>query len=274
MHCADLFTLCNAQPNASVDMILCDLPYGVTEATGDNRIPIEPMWDTFKRIIKPCGVIVLTATEPFASLLRVANLGWFKYDWIIYKQSIVTNVFHAKNRPMVAHENILAFSSGGMGHEGRLTNRMPYYPQMTKGTPYCKTRGKSGMGAPGGRIVKDRPSWRVYIQNNQGERYPKSVLFSYKNNNFKTFHPFQKDVEIFEYLIRTYTQPGAIVFDPCVGSGTTATATFRAGRHYICGDIMPEYVDIAQRRVQNADPYHAKQLDDTHTQLSLFQESA
>ena len=229
----DLLTLCGALPSQSVDMILCDLPYGTTACSWDSIIPLEPMWEQFKRVIKPRGAIVLTASQPFTSKLVMSNIDWFKYEWVWIKeqgkQPQLANI-----RPQKAHESVLIFASFGPN----------YNPQFWVDVPYNKKAAitkQSKTHAPG---------FYGLAKSNQEARYPISYLYSSSETGL---HPTQKPVALFEYLIRTYTQAGELVLDPCIGSGTTAIAARQTGRHFIGGDITLEYVNIARARL--AKPY-------------------
>lgn len=249
IHHTDPLTLCGALPSQSVDMILCDLPYGTTACSWDSIIPLEPMWQQFKRVIKPRGAIVLTASQPFTTRLIASNYEMFKYEWI-WEKSMVGGFVHAKNKPLKSHENVLIFSLGTTVHEGQSDIRMCYYPQMETGKPYKKTQrhtNTSILHAPSKANFEFVGSTSM-----SDERYPTSVI-RFPNSNYQSIHPTQKPVALFEYLIRTYTQPGEVVLDPCIGSGTTAVAARQTGRHFIGGDITLEYVDIARARL--AKPY-------------------
>lgn len=246
----DLLTLSGILDDQSVDMILCDLPYGTTACAWDTVIPFEPMWEQFKRVIKPRGAIVLTASQPFTSALVMSNVKWFRCEWIVVKPN-GTGFLNASRQPMKNHESVIVFANGA--HD--------YYPQKSKGKKYRKIRGAER------EFVRD-PNVGGYTTNNNGDRFPKSVIhYSWETG----LHPTQKPVPLFQYLIRTYTLPGELVFDPCVGSGTTAVAAHLTGRRYICGDTSEEYVNIARERVASCDPLKAKKVDDNTTQLSLFE---
>jgi site-specific DNA-methyltransferase (adenine-specific) len=236
-------------PDQSIDCILSDLPYGTTACHWDSIIPLEPMWAQFKRVIKPRGAIVLTASQPFTTRLIASNYEIFKYEWI-WEKSIVGGFVHAKNKPLKSHENVLVFSLGTTVHEGQSDIRMNYYPQMEKGKPYRKTQRHTNTGilhAPSKANLEFVGSTSM-----SDERYPTSVI-KFPNSNYESLHPTQKPVALFEYLIRTYTQPGQLVLDPCIGSGTTAVAARQIGRHFIGGDITLEYVNRARARL--AKPY-------------------
>jgi site-specific DNA-methyltransferase (adenine-specific) len=236
IHEADLFDLCAQLDAGSVDMILADLPYGTTACSWDTVIPFEPMWAAFKRIIKPRGAIVLTASQPFTSALVMSWPQGFRYEWI-WRKSRGTTFALADVMPLRTHESVLVF--------GKQT---PHYePIMLMGERY-KTR-KNGAGTMGGSRINadDRTlEWR-------NERFPNSVIDVMSLRQQDVLHPTQKPVALFEYLIRTYTQPGELVFDPTAGSGTTAVAARQTGRDYIVGDSSPEYVAIMRERLDK--PY-------------------
>lgn len=259
IQCMDALELCALLPDASVDMILCDLPYGTTACSWDNVIPFEPMWAGFKRIIQPRGAIVLTASQPFTSALVMSNPAWFRYD-LVWHKTQATGHLNANIAPMREHESILIFGDG----------KIVYYPQMMK------------KPAENIRPLMSRKNTNVYGSfREDADRgipldvtYPRSVIkFANPNHGEAGLHPTQKPVALFEYLICTYTQEGETVFDPCVGSGTTALAAHKTGRKYICGDFTRKYVEIARKRLQDADPYQPTKIDEAHTQLSLFQDS-
>ena len=219
----------NRIEDKSIDMILCDLPYGTTACKWDTIIPFEPLWKQYKRIIKDKGVIVLTASQPFTSLLVTSNLKMFKYEWIWEKEQGV-NFLLSKKVPLKVHENILVFGGNN------------YFPQMEKGKPYLSGKGNSG------DVTKNV----IKIQTkNEGTRYPRSVI---KINREVGLHPTQKPVELFEYLIKTYTKEGDIVLDNCMGSGTTAIACMNTNRNYIGFELDKGYYDIILERIKNHKP--------------------
>lgn len=234
VHHMDIFELCDRVYRAGiqVDCIASDLPYGTTACTWDTIIPFARMWAAFKRIIKPRGAIVLTASQPFTSALVMSNLGMFRYEWIWGKTN-GGGFLNANRQPLKRHENILVFSEA----------QTVYHPEFGNGKPY---RSRS---AAAGETTFDQ-TVAGWITENDGSRYPTSIL-DFPNDI--GFHPTQKPVALFRYLIRTYTHPGELVFDPCVGSGTTAVAAREEGRNFICGDSSPEYVAVARKRL--AQPY-------------------
>jgi hypothetical protein len=224
-------------PDKSIDMILCDLPYGTTQCKWDSIIPFELLWGQYRRVIKPNGAIVLTAMQPFTSALVMSNPKMFKYDWT-WKKPRGTGHLNAKRQPMRDKEDVLVFSDG-----------VPVYnPQYSKGGPYSKMKG--------GRTTRDSTAdcygsfynGAEYRNDNKGFRYPKQVIeFGVVERN--TLHPTQKPVPLFEYLIRTYTNEGEIVLDNCMGSGTTAIACINTGRNFIGIELDETYFNIAQKRI-------------------------
>lgn len=220
-------------PDHSIDMILCDLPYGTTQCKWDTVIPFDCLWEQYNRIIKKNSIIALTAAQPFTSLLVSSNIKNFKYSWI-WEKSKATGFLNAKKRPLVAHEDILIFSNG--------TPR--YFPQMVEGEPYMK-----------GRILRKVDvygSQRETLAKSDGQRYPRTVqYFKTAESEGKTIHPTQKPVALFEYLIKTYTNEGDIVLDNCMGSGTTAIACMNSGRNYIGFEKDTKYFEQIQSRINN-----------------------
>lgn len=201
-------------PSNSIDMILCDLPYGVTQCEWDSVLPLDKLWLEYKRIIKQDRMIVLTSVQPFTSLLVTSNLPWFKYDWI-WKKPKGTGHLNVKKQPMKDKEDILVFASG----------KPRYFPQMLSGLPY-KSR-------PGKRKEQDCYGEHKEIRNdNNGFRHPKQVLeFPIVERNRR--HPTQKPVELLKFLIKTYSLPGEIVLDNCMGSGSTGDACINTDRNFI-----------------------------------------
>lgn len=216
----------------SFDMILCDLPYGTTACVWDTIIPFEPLWEQYKRIIKDNGAIVLTASQPFTSMLVMSNLEWFKYEWI-WRKTKATGFFDAKKRPLNDHENICVFYVG----------QPTYNPQMTL-AKRIYNRG----------FVKRKKSdcygkEKDFLQQEHGIRYPKRIIEIGNANTRGIVHPTQKPVALFEYLIKTYTNEGNIVLDNCIGSGTTAIAADRLKRRFFGIDIDPHWVEVSLNRL-------------------------
>lgn len=211
----------------SVDMILCDLPYGTTACKWDTIIPFEPLWAEYERVIKGNGAIVLTASQPFTTALIASNMGNFKYCWVWDKKSI-SNPQLAKIQPLKSHEDVCVFGKG----------KLNYYPQGLQDFSRKRKKDTSELG----HCVR-----KEYEQLKTG--YPKSVInFSVERG----LHPTQKPVALFEYLIHTYTNAGEVVLDNCIGSGTTAVAAINTGRQFIGIEREPEYVAIANQRITDA----------------------
>jgi len=230
-------------PDKSIDMILADVPYGTTACKWDTIIPLEPMWEQLKRVIKLNGAIVMTASQPFTTTLISSNMKMFKYEWIWMKSRAV-GFPNAKNKPMNKHENVLIFSKGDCANRCKL--RMNYYPQelieinkQVNGIKVCKG-DVDGHGFA-------RPSHKKKrIQ--QYTNFPNSILSIANVGN--TVHPTQKPVALFEYLIKTYTNEGDTVLDFVIGSGTTAVACIRTNRNFIGMELDKNYYDIACKRVE------------------------
>ena len=230
-------------PDGSVDMIACDLPYGTTNCRWDAIISFEPLWEHYRRVIKGNGAIVLTSSQPFTSALVMSNLKWFKYCWV-WQKTRPGDIFNAKNKPMKYHEDVCVFSSGTTANGS--SNRMPYFPQ--------------GVGLGGVRTNNPdekeyafkgkRPSLKAnHVTHGSG--YPQSVI-PFANPNKGSLHPTQKPVPLFEYLIRTYTNPSEIILDNCFGSGTTGVACVNTGRRFIGIERDPHYFDVGRSRIEAA----------------------
>lgn len=215
----------------SVDAIIADLPYGTTACRWDTVIPLEPLWEQYKRIIKKKGAIVLFSSQPFTSVLVISNLKWFRCEWIWHK-SVGGGFLNANRYPLKRHENILVFASG-----------LPCYnPQMTEGEPYQCTRGSAG------EITFDQ-SVAGWLTKNNGTRYPITIQHF---ANETGYHPTQKPVPLLRYLIRTYTNLGEKILDNTMGSGSTGVACVLEDRDFIGVDLQAEYVEIAKKRIQAA----------------------
>lgn len=218
----------------SIDMILCDLPYGTTQCKWDTIIPFEPLWKQYNRVIKDNGAIVLFGSEPFTSTLICSNLKNFKYNWI-WQKNKSTGFLNAKKQPLNDNETISVFYK----------KQCLYNPQMTIAERIYKRglakRNKSDCYGE----EKD------FIQEDNGLRYPKRI--QYFNNNYtqEQIHPTQKPVSLCEYLIKTYTNEGDVVVDNCIGSGTTAIAAINTKRNYIGFELDENYFNIAQERIKN-----------------------
>ncbi len=224
----------------SIDMILCDLPYGTTACKWDTIIPFEPLWVQYERIIKDNGAIVLTASQPFTSVLVSSNLKLFKYE-LIWDKKHGKAPGVAKYRPMPSHENIIVFGKG----------KTTYNPQMGEGKPYTDIRSHN-------RRKQNEHKFgygKGFAIENNGTRYPLSVM-PVLVAPFEGQHPTQKPVALFEYLIKTYTNEGETVIDNCIGSGTTAIACLNTNRNFAGIEKDDAYHKIAIDRIAN----HEQQL--------------
>jgi len=234
-------------PDHSINMILCDLPYGTTQCKWDTIIPFEPLWEQYKRIIKDDGAIVLAASQPFTSALIMSNPDMFKYEWV-WQKTKSAGFFHAHYRPLKIHENILVFSNGSSTYSNN-KNNMIYNPQMKnadkiiKPNKGSKVRGILKEQLPKGRIAKSSKDY------DGSKRFPTSIfLFS---QDVKKLHPTQKPVALFEYLIETYTNENNIILDNAAGSCTTAIACKNTNRKWICIEQELKYCDISVDRIKN-----------------------
>ena len=215
-------------PDGSIDMILCDLPYGTTACKWDTIIPFEPLWEQYKRIIKDNGAIVLFGSEPFSSYLRMSNIKQFKYDWI-WDKKLAGNGILAKKQPLKIHEIISVFNS------------KTYYPQKTKGK-FRKKMGLKESQITGGNSFCN--------ETENDEYYPKSIQeFGIGNLRTGRLHPTQKPVALLEYLIKTYTLEWETVLDNCMGSGTTRVSCKNLNRNFIGIELDPDYFKIAEKRI-------------------------
>jgi DNA modification methylase len=228
----DCLSIMPSIADASVDLVLADLPYGTTANKWDSVLPLDELWSLYKKKIRPGAPIVLTCQQPFTTMLAASNLGWLKTEWI-WEKPQGTGFLNANRYPMKSHENILVFCE-----------RMPpYYPQKNTGFRPYQTSGQRRQTENYGSF-KEQPSL-----NPDGTRYPKTVL---RFNSERGFHPTQKPVALMEYLIRTYTQPGADVLDNCMGSGTTGVACVTTGRQFIGIERDEADYETASRRIVKA----------------------
>ena len=220
-------------PDASVDCIITDLPYGTTACQWDSVIPFEPLWEQYRRITKPNAAIVLFACQPFTSALVMSNVKHYKHHWIWLKNR-GTGFQVAKYRPMMQTEDIIVFNN---------RETFTYNPQMIKlDKPYYARNASGSNGTnplanfnEGGKMVS--------------EKYPTNVLPFDKVDEQEVEHPTQKPVDLLRYLVRTYTDTDNLVLDSCMGSGTTAIACLKEHRHFLGFELNKEYFDIAQRRI-------------------------
>ena len=231
----DCLELMKDIPDKSIDMILCDLPYGTTRCKWDSVIPFEPLWKNYSRIIKDNGAIVLFSQMPFTAALVMSNLKMFRYEWIVEK-SIATGFLNAKHMPLKCHENICIFYK-----------KLPTYnPQMTKGKPYNIKRRDC--------VAQHLGNFENIETKNDGTRCPRDVLKDLWKPycGGKMLHPTQKPVPLLEYLIKTYTNEGETVLDNCMGSGSTGVACVNTSRDFIGIELDEKYFKIAKRRIKDA----------------------
>lgn len=230
-------------PDGSVDAIICDLPYGTTACDWDSVIPIDKLWEQYKRIRKPSCVILLFGSEPFSTNLRMSNMKEWRYDWI-WKKNSSAGFVHAKNRPLKNFEIISAFCQYGMGHKSLLgERRMPYNPQ---GLIPVHEVHKNAKGNFGGTVGKRKSQKDIIIK--EWANYPNAVIEYDVDSD--SFHPTQKPVDLLRYLIRTYSNEGDTILDNCMGSGTTAIAAIREKRNFIGFELNKEYYDKACKRIK------------------------
>jgi site-specific DNA-methyltransferase (adenine-specific) len=220
----------NKIPCQSIDMILCDLPYGTTACKWDEIIPFDKLWEQYERIIKEGGAICLFGSEPFSSKLRMSNLKLYKYDWI-WNKKLAGNGILAKKQPLKIHEIVSVFNS------------KIYYPQKTKGK-FRKKMGLKESEITGGNSFAQ--------QTENDEYYPTSIQeFGIGNMRIGRLHPTQKPVDLLEYLIKTYTFENEIVLDNCAGSCSTAIASKNTNRKWICIEQEEKYCDISVDRIKS-----------------------
>lgn len=229
----------------SIDMILCDLPYGSTGCSWDTIIPLDLLWEQYERITKKNSAIVLTASQPFTSRLVMSNLNLFKYE-LIWDKVHPSNPYLANYMPLKSHENILVFYKNS-----------PKYNQIRiKNSESRKTKFVDN-GKHLGELFGDNK--KQYIYHNDGTSCPKSIITfmkdTVKNSNDKrkinSYHPTQKPLDLFVWLIYTYTDENDIVLDNCIGSGTTAIACKKINRHFIGFELEEDYVKISKNRLYN-----------------------
>ena len=227
----DCLELMKDIPNKSIDMILCDLPYGTTKCKWDIVIPFDRLWEQYNRIIKDNGAIVLFGTEPFSTELRHSNLEMYKYDWIWDKVKPNGHLV-AKHRPMQRNENISVFGKG----------KINYYPIMVERDKPKKSKEYSRTEIMGGNTTDNKGK-------TLNKKYPQNILVYSNAYQKNKLHPTQKPVELLEYLIKTYTQEGEVVLDNTMGSGTTGVACKNLNRKFIGIELDDTYYEIAKNRI-------------------------
>jgi len=236
----DCLKLMAGIPDGSVDMVLADPPYGITACKWDAIIPLEPMWDHLKRVTKPSGAIVMTASQPFTTTLIASNMAMFKYCWY-WNKVLPRGHLNAKKMPLRVIEDIPVF----------YTKPPLYNPQKTTGHKRKIAHTRYERGGPAGEQVYGHERRDTHYDSD--ERYPNGLIeFSTANQNGKV-HPTQKPVALMEYLIRTYTNPGETVLDFTMGSGTTGVACKNLGRQFIGIELDEGYYKTACERIASTE---------------------
>lgn len=233
LYLGECLTILRQLPSESINLIAVDLPYGVTQNKWDSVIPLDEMWAEFRRVRTPHAAVVLTATQPFTSSLVVSNPSEFKYD-LVWEKTISSGQLNVKHQPMRAHESILVFCAG----------KPTYNEQLTPGEPYSIERKKIAEGPGYG-------AQRESSKENTGFRHARSVI-KCSNPRVKGGHPTQKPEELMQWLIRTYSNPGDVVLDCCMGSGTTGVAALRESRRFVGIELDPVYFESAAARISDA----------------------
>ena len=236
----DCLELMKDVPDKSIDMILCDLPYGTTPLNWDSALNMEELWKEYSRVVKPNGAIVLFGQEPFSSYVRISNVKQYRYDWYWEKERL-TNVFQVKKRAGKTIENIMVFYK----------EQCTYNPQKNihEGKRVTNKIGKNARWSvtQSGYEQTTKP----FEYNDDGTRYPTQLLKFQRDNPRKRLHPTQKPVPLLEYLIKTYTNEGDLVLDNCMGSGSTGVACVNLKRNFIGMELEEKYFKIAEERIRN-----------------------
>ena len=239
LYLGDCLEVMKQLPEHSVDLIICDPPYGTTPLSWDSVIPFTQLWELFYRIIKPTTPIIIFGQEPFSSYVRMSNIKQYRYDWYWEKERL-TNVFQIKRRPGKTVENIMVFYK----------EQCVYNPQKREHLGK-KVTNKIGENArwsvtQSGYDQKTKPF--EYIDD--GTRHPTQVLRFNRDNPRQRLHPTQKPVELLEYLIKTYSNEGMTVLDNCMGSGSTGVACLNTNRNFIGIELDENYFNIAKNRIE------------------------
>lgn len=238
VHQGDCLELMKGINDKSINMILCDLPFGTTACEWDSVIPFEPLWKQYNRIIKDNGAILLFSQQPFTTDLINSNRKYFRYE-IIWEKSKAVGFLNANKMPLRCHEVVLVFYK-----------KLPIYnPQFTQGKPYVskRTAGKPTAGIYG--------QYNPIRTTNNGTRYPRDVI-RISGGDGGSYHPTQKSVYLLEYLIKTYTNKFDTVLDNCSGSGSTGVACVNTKRNFICIEQGAEFVEMSRQRIEGARKKH------------------
>lgn len=244
LYNGDCFKVFPDIEDTSVDLVLCDMPYGTTACKWDTCLDLERMWKELKRISKPKAAIVLTASQPFTTTLICSNREWFKYCWV-WQKTCGAGFINSHQRPIKYHEDIVVFSSGAAAVGG---DNMCYNPQglVDCGRKVVKNRHRDSVLDIMHSGINNKNKINTYIQTHKN--YPTTII---KFDNDKTKqHPTQKPVALMEYLIKTYSNEGAVVLDFCMGSGTTGVACKTLKREFIGIELLEEYYNTAVKRIK------------------------
>lgn len=231
IECGDCLELMRDIPDGSIDMILCDLPYGTTKNKWDSVIPFELLWQAYNRIIKDNGCIALFGNQPFTSHLAISNEKYFRYS-LVWVKNKFSDFLNARRKPMKVNEDICIFYK----------KQPTYNPQYTYAEPYTRWNTQNAVDKQ-----TNYGKHKSNVSKSDGKRLPLTVLNF--NRVERPLHPTQKPVELLEYLIKTYTNEGEVVLDNCMGSGSTCVACVNTNRHYIGFELDPQYYDIACKRL-------------------------
>jgi site-specific DNA-methyltransferase (adenine-specific) len=239
----DCLDVMSTLPDGCVDMVFADLPYGTTQNAWDSLIPFDKLWEAYRRVVKEDGAIVLTAQPPFDKVLACSNLKDFRYEWI-WEKNKATGHLNAKKMPMKAHENVLVFY-----------RKLPTYnPQKTTGhKPMNAVLPRDNIPEPDKKRNYNHVDKRLGNSGGGTDRYPRDVLYFpvINNDDPLKFHPTQKPVEMIEYFIKTYSNPGDTILDNCMGSGSTCIACINTDREYIGIEFGEEYYHQADEWIKS-----------------------
>ena len=261
----DCLEIMKQLPDNSIDMVLCDLPYGTTQNKWDSVIPLDELWKQYRRVVKDNGAIVLTSQGMFTAELMLSNPSMFKYKWV-WEKSKSTNFLNAKKQPLRKHEDVCVFYK-----------KQPiYHPQMIEGEPYDKGVRKNQLSGSYGDFLP------VHVQSD-GKRYPTDIIyFKTAESEGKVYHPTQKPIELGRYFVRTYTEPGAVVLDNTSGSGTFLVAALLEGRNFIGIEKNEDvalfkkedidYIEVTKQRLLHALETMAKDKKETLMNVNLLKD--
>lgn len=241
LHLGDCLEVMGEIPDGSIDLVLADLPYQVTACRWDVMIPFEPLWAHYKRLLKPRGAVVLTASQPFTSMLVMSNPKWFKYC-LVWEKEVGTNFLNSHHQPLKVHEDVVVFSPVASSYSPRGT--MTYNPQMVPGRPQS-----GGARRPKGEYRFHSPPEAMRLRKDAETCHPRSVMFFAREMGR---HGAQKPVDMMEYLVLTYSNAGDTVLDNAMGSGTTGEACLKTGRNFIGIEKEPGCFADADRRIADA----------------------